>query len=240
LKKQPVTLAVDVGGSHVKASLLDPEGRVLNGPLRADTPAACRPPQLLSVVSRLARALGRFDRISLGLPGLVREGCVVDAPNLSKSGWPGFRLDAALKKRLGRPARIVNDADMQGCGAARGVGIELVVTLGTGIGTALFDNGRLLPHLELGLAYHPAPKGVSYNEYIGDRARRRVGDARWGRRVRRFLDVMRDVTHFDAVYIGGGNARRLRFALDDDVHLVSNRAGLLGGIVLWGGAREDP
>jgi polyphosphate glucokinase len=118
--------------------------------------------------------------------------------------------------------------------------VELVVTLGTGFGTALYWDGRLAPHLEV--AHHPFRKGQTYEEQLGNAARKRIGNKKWTRRLERAIETLRALTHFDHLYIGGGNARRLRFDPDPNVTLVSNEAGIRGGIALWraGAVRTDP
>src|SRR5439155_8546731 len=119
----------------------------------------------------LVEPLPEFDRVSVGFPGVVRDGVIRTAVNLDPRTFPGFNLAAVLEDRLGKPARVINDADMQGYGAIRGEGLELVITLGTGMGSALFSNGKLAPHLEL--AHHPFHRGRSYEHELGERARRR-------------------------------------------------------------------
>ena len=144
-----------------------------------------------------------------------------------------FDLQAALAARFRKPARVANDADVQGAAVVRGLGLELVVTLGTGMGSAFFYDGRLLPHLEL--AHHPFRKDETYNEQLGERARKDIGSSRWNKRVRKALDTLRALCFFDHCFVGGGNAKRLEIDLPPDVTVVDNTAGLLGGIKLWEG-----
>ena len=179
----------------------------------------------------LVADLPESERVSVGFPGYVRRGQVLTAPNLGTDEWKGFRLADVLARRLGKPVRLVNDADMQGLAAMQGKGVELVVTLGTGVGTALFEDGRLLPHLEI--SQQPIWKDQTYDQYIGDAARKRIGKEKWNERVRRALNQMRVLINFDKLHIGGGNAKRLTFELDRDMRIVSNRAGILGGVKLW-------
>jgi polyphosphate glucokinase len=113
-----------------------------------------------------------------------------------------------------------------------GNGLEFVMTLGTGFGSGLFYEGRLMPHLEI--AHQPFRKGETYNDQIGEAARKEIGEERWNRRVQKAIKNMRALMFFDHLYIGGGNSRRLvRDDLDDDVTIVDNTAGILGGIKLW-------
>jgi len=129
------------------------------------------------------------------------------------------------------PVRVLNDSEVQGFAVIEGKGIELVITLGTGIGSALFRDGELMPHLEL--SQHPIHKGKTYDEYLGDKARKHVGNRKWNRRVRRALAVLDVVVNYDRLHIGGGNAKRIDFKLGPRARTVSNSAGVRGGIALW-------
>jgi polyphosphate glucokinase len=140
-----------------------------------------------------------------------------------------------LAEHLGKPVRVLNDADVQGFGAIEGRGIEMVLTLGTGAGTAIFRDGEVIPHLEL--AHHPVSGNKTYDEYIGNAARREKGKKTWSKRVAKVIDILREVVRFDHLYIGGGNAKDITFPLPADVTIVPNTDGLTGGIRLW---RKDP
>ena len=226
------TLAVDIGGTGIKLALLDGAGQMIGERVRVPTPQPPAGPELLiETINRAAAALGGFDRASVGFPGMVRHGRVLTAPHLGTEAWAGCDLQTELSRRWGRPVRVMNDADVQGFGAIRGVGVEMVVTLGTGFGTAIFDDGKAIPHLEL--AHHPFRKRQTYDQYIGRAALEEIGKKKWNRRVARVIDVLRRVVAFDHLYIGGGNARRLTLDLPDDVSIVPNRFGLIGGFALW-------
>lgn len=227
----PRTLAIDVGGTGLKAAVLDAKGRLMSDRIRVPTPARCSPTVLVRAVGGLAAPLGAFDRVSVGFPGVVSDGVVRTAPNFASAKWRGFDLTRALTRVLKRPVRILNDAEVQGLAVIRGRGVELVLTLGTGIGSALFRDGELMPHLEL--SQHPVHDGETYDEYIGDRARKRVGTRKWNRRVRRVLAILETVVNFDQLHLGGGNATRINFPLGRRIRVVENTAGLLGGIALW-------
>ena len=241
---RPYTLAIDIGGSGLKASVLDAQGAAVVRRVRVETPYPCPPTVLLEALQRLAADLPDFDRVSAGFPGMVRKGLVLSAPNLSATAGPGtptdqqvanqwhrFDLATALSNVFERPARAANDADVQGFAAISGQGLEVVVTLGTGFGTAVFEDGRLCPHLEI--SHQPFRNGQDYDEQIGDVARREIGPKRWNRRVEKAFANMRALFFFDHLFIGGGNARRLTIPLDHDMSLVDNTAGVLGGIKLW-------
>lgn len=225
------TLAIDIGGTGLKASVLDEAGQMLHDRVRVETPVGAPPEVIVEELARLVEPLPPFDRISVGFPGVVRDGRVLTAPNLQHPGWQGFELAKALEARLGKPTRLCNDADMQGLAAIAGKGVELVITLGTGFGTALYLDGRLAPHLEL--AHHPFRKGETYEEQLGNAARKKVGNKKWNKRIQKAIGTLRKLVHFDHLYIGGGNAKKITFTPDPDVTLISNEAGIRGGIALW-------
>ena len=225
------TLGIDVGGTGLKASVLDARGKMIVHRQLIDTPRPCPPKVLVKALVDLAKRLPAFDRVSVGFPGYVRGDKVVTAPEFGSGAWPGFDLVQALKAELGKPVRLLNDADMQGLAVIKGNGLELVITLGTGVGTALFRDGELMPHLEL--AHHPAHKAKDYNGYLGKKALKKIGKKRWNCRVRRMIGVLHDLFNFDKLYIGGGNARNITFKPNAHLQLISNRDGILGGFRLW-------
>ena len=243
---RPYTLAIDVGGTGLKASVLDAAGAMVADRVRVETPYPLSPDRLTRVLAELVAPLPKAERVSVGFPGMVRSGKVLTAPHFVTvagpgtevdpallAAWTGFGLAEALAAQLGRPARVANDADLQGAAVVGWKGFELVLTLGTGFGTGLFFDGRLLPHLEI--AHQPFRKGETYNQQLGENARKEVGDDRWSKRVIKAVAILRDLTFFDHCYVGGGNAKRLGGNLPDDVSIVDNMAGILGGIKLWEG-----
>jgi polyphosphate glucokinase len=230
-KRGKLTLAIDVGGTRLKAGLLDQHGAMVAGPNRVDTPAHPIPQLVVDTLVGLAGPLGHFDRISVGFPGVVRHGQVLTAPNLGTEAWRHFPLAASLTDKLGKPTRMLNDAEVQGLGVISGKGLECVVTLGTGMGFGLFQDGRPAPHLEL--SQHPIHKGKTYDQFIGVVAFNEVGHKRWNRRLRRVLANLTTLVGFDMLYIGGGNAKQVELELPPNIHLVSNEAGITGGVRLW-------
>ena len=226
------TLAIDIGGTGIKAALLDDSGNMIGERQRVETPPKpITPADLIGAIGRVVTPLGSFDRVSVGFPGYVRDGRIITAPNLGTETLAGLDLQAKLAERLGRPVRVLNDADVQGFGAIAGRGIEMVLTLGTGAGTAIFRDGEVIPHLEL--AHHPISGKKTYDEYIGNAARKKKGAKAWNKRVAKVIDVLREVVRFDHLYIGGGNAKEIAFPLPADVTIVPNTDGLTGGIRLW-------
>jgi len=242
----PLTLAIDIGGTGLKASVLDAHGAMVADRVVVKTTYPCSPTKLVDDLAALVAPLPPADRVSAGFPGMMRKGRVLSAPHFVTEGGPGTKVDdelvtqwdhfdlaGALKKRLGKPTKVANDADLQGAAVVSGKGLKLVITLGTGVGTALFFDGRLLPHLEF--AHHPFRKGETYNEQLGDATRKEIGNGRWNKRARRAVDTLRALSFFDHCYIGGGNSKHLTGDLPADVSTVDNTAGILGGIKLWGG-----
>ncbi len=242
---RPFTLAMDIGGSKMKASVLDAAGAMVVEQVRIPTPYPLPPARFVEVVRELAEKLPTADRDSVGFPGMVRGGVVLKAQRFSTTEgpgsaldpllvaqWEGYDLAARLAESLALPTRVANDADMQGAAVIEGRGLELVLTLGTGFGTGLFYLGELLPHLEI--AHHPFAKGQTYDDRVGDEARQRIGEYRWNQRVMKAVSNLRTLMHFDHCYIGGGNSRFLHeHQLPSDVSLVDNLSGILGGIRLW-------
>ena len=228
-------LSIDIGGTGLKAALVTLDGKMLSKRHRIATPYPCPPAVMVEALIDLTAPFKSYDRIAIGFPGVVRGDCVLTAPHFDTREWAGFPLAQILGEKLGAPTRLINDAEMQGLPVISGTGLELVLTLGTGAGTALFRDGALMPHLEL--AQHPVHKKKTYNDYIGDKARKKAGKKHWNRRVAKVIDILTTLLNYDHLYIGGGNAKKLAFDLPRNVTLVSNAAGLEGGGPLW---RQPP
>ncbi|WP_129668898.1 ROK family protein [Phytoactinopolyspora endophytica] len=241
----PRTLAVDCGGTGLKASVLDADGVPVHERVRLRTPYPCPPDVLVAAVAMLAESTGEeYDRVSVGFPGMMRLGVVYATPHyVTEAGpftpisdelveaWSGFDVQAALETALGKPTRVLNDAEIAGLAVIESKGFEVVLTLGTGLGCALFDDGRLLPKVELSQA--PFRKGETYDQQLGHHTRKKLGNKRWSRRVAKALDGLRPVLYWDRLYLGGGGAKHLQADLGPDVTIVGNEYGLLGGIRLW-------
>lgn len=228
---EPRTLGVDIGGTNIKAAVLDARGALAADQVRAPTPKPATPDNVIATIAMLASKLPPFSRMSVGFPGVVKEGTVLTAPNLGTQYWTGTGLIGVLAARFGVPVRVLNDAAVQGLGVVEGHGLQCVLTLGTGIGCALFRERRLLLHLELG--QHRARKGLTYDQYVGQAALTAIGSERWNTRMRKVIDSASSLTNCDVLYIGGGNARKLDFEVPAHVKVVSNTAGITGGVRLW-------
>jgi polyphosphate glucokinase len=227
----PLTLALDIGGTGLKGAVLNARGELVTDRIRIATPEIRTPPNVTEALVELAAQLGRFDRVSVGFPGVVRRGIVLTAPHLGTDDWRGFALAKTLGERLQAPVRILNDASVQGYGVISGHGIECVITLGTGVGFALYENGVLGPHLELGR--YPVHKNTLLDDYLGNVAFRRISKKHWNRRVRRVIGYLDTLVNYDVLYIGGGNGKHVKLDLPDNVRIVANEAGVIGGIKLW-------
>ena len=227
--KSITTLAVDVGGTGIKAAALDEKGKMITERQKIKTPDNATPKKVMAIIAELAEMSGAFDRVSVGFPGVIKDGVVYTAANLGK-GWKDFPLEAELKEKLRRPVRIANDADVQGLGCVTGHGDELVITLGTGFGSVLFVQGHRI-HLELG--HHPFHEGKTYEDELGNRAFLKKGKKKWNKYLREAIDELSRAFNYDRLYIGGGNATAINFKLPENVKVISNTDGLLGGIKLW-------
>ena len=226
----PRTLAVDIGGTGLKTIVLDARGKPLTERLRVDTPRPATPRAVLTAIAGMAKQQGVFDRVSVGFPGVVRRGVTETAFNLDPR-WVGTDLKASLEKLLHKPVRSANDADVQGLGVIRGRGVELVITLGTGFGSSLFVGGHLVPNVQL--AHHSGWRKKTYEQELGAKALEKAGKKKWNRRLEKAIASLDALFNFDRLYIGGGNAKKVNLDLPSRVQLVSNMAGLTGGIALW-------
>jgi len=225
------TLCIDIGGTGIKMLVLDALGRPVNERSRELTPSPARRIAVLGVIKKMIPSQPPFDRVSVGFPGVVTRGVVKNAPNLGTKLWRGFDLQRALEKLVRRPVRVINDADLQGYGVVQNKGVELVLTLGTGLGSALFIDGRLVPNLELG--HHPFKKGKTYEDCVMDRVLKRIGKKAWSQRVLEMLEPLEACFNYDVVHIGGGNAKKLRAELPKNARVFDNVDGMRGGIRLW-------
>jgi polyphosphate glucokinase len=224
------TLAIDIGGTGIKGLLLNSRGKPISERVRADTPNPATPGAVLAIMDRIASELADFDRVSVGFPGVVKRGVALTAHNLHPK-WVGLDLERVLMRRWKKPVRVANDAAVQGFGAIRGRGVELVITLGTGFGSSLFIDGHLVPGLEL--AHHPWRKNKTYEDYLGKKGLQKFGRKRWNMLLERAIVQLESLFNYDHLYIGGGNAVRVDFALPKQVTRVPNEDGLLGGAALW-------
>ncbi|HNS99314.1 MAG TPA: ROK family protein [Polyangiaceae bacterium] len=226
----PITLALDVGGSGVKGRCFRQPDEPVTERVRIKTPRPAKPEAVIATIIKLLEKQRPFDRVSIGFPGVVIEGVTQNAPNLDGQ-WKGIDLRHRIEQVAKAPVRVVNDADMHGYGAIEGRGVEMMITLGTGMGAALFSDGRLLPNLELG--HHPFEKGFTYEERLGQAALDKVGKETWNHRAQRAFALLQRVFNYRVLYVGGGNVRKLTGKQPDTIVLVPNAIAFSGGVKLW-------
>ena len=223
------TLAVDIGGSGIKVMVLDNQGNPLSDRQRLKTPQPAKPEDVIDTILTLAKQ-EEFDRASVGFPGVVQNGLIKTAVNLDED-WLNYDLATSLTQLLSKPVKVANDADIQGFGAIAGKGVELVITLGTGFGSALFVDGKLVPNLEMG--HHPFRKRETYEEQLGRSAMDKEGKKKWNARLGKAIATLDHLFNYDTLYIGGGETKHIKFDLPSNAKVIPNISGLLGGIKLW-------
>lgn len=224
------TLCIDIGGTGLKVLVADVNGAPLTERVRVETPKPATPQAVLAQLFAMIGQIGEFERLSVGFPGVVEDGVTRTAPNLGEA-WRDFPLADTLNREFGKPVRVLNDAGVQGHGVIEGRGTELVLTLGTGMGFALFVDGRYVPNLEM--AHHPLRNKKSYEQTIGNVALEKVGKKRWNKRVHKVLAQLQPIFNPRCIYLGGGNAKHLKGELPGNVKITDNLAGLFGGVALW-------
>ena len=227
------TLAIDIGGTGIKMIVLDADAKPVNERARTLTPKPATPEAVLGVIKTMVAAQPAFDRVAVGFPGIVKRGVIFSAPNLGGDElWKGFPLQEQIESITGRPVRAMNDADLQGYGVISGKGVELALTLGTGLGAGLYVDGRLVPNLELG--HHPWKKEQSYEDRLRDSELEEIGKKRWSNRVFEMIAQLEPIFNYDTLYLGGGNAEHIKGDLPGNVKLFSNVEGMSGGVKVWG------
>jgi polyphosphate glucokinase len=216
-KKRRV-LVVDVGGTHVKvlATGQRESRKIESGP-------SMTAKQMVAAARKLA-ADWSYDVVSVGYPGPVVHGKPVADPRNLGPGWVGFDFE----KAFGKPVRVVNDAAMQALGSYEG-GRMLFLGLGTGLGSALIVDGRLEP---MELAHLPYKKGRTYEDYVGLRGLKRLGEKKWKKVVGRVVAELGACLGAEYVVLGGGNARRFEKP-PASARLGDNDNAFRGGFLLW-------
>jgi len=210
-------LVIDVGGTHVKVRV---SGQLEER--RFDSGPAMTASRMVREVKRVVKDW-KYDVVSIGYPGIVIHGRPVHEPHNLGSGW--VRFDFA--KAFGRPVKMMNDAAMQALGSYKG-GCMLFLGLGTGLGSAMIVDGILEP---MELAHLPYKK-KTYEDYVGDRAMRRMGKKKWRRYVADVVTRLKDALEADYVVLGGGNSKNLK-NLPPGAELGDNRNAFAGGVRLW-------
>ena len=218
MDKHMKILVVDVGGTHVKCVATDSKR-----PIQFKSGPKLTPGSMVGSILQITKGW-RFDAVSIGYPGVVRRGKIVREPHNLGSGWVGFDFQAAF----GRPVKIINDAAMQALGGYEG-GKMLFLGLGTGLGSALIVDG-VIAAMELGHLHYA--DGHSYEEYIGARGRKRLGNKKWRGKVKSIVNGFRQALLPDYIVLGGGNAAKLK-RLPPQTRLGDNAYAFAGGFRLW-------
>ncbi len=220
-KQNMKILVIDIGGSHVKCAATDHTREVefKSGP-------KLTPGRMAKEVLKITRDWS-FDAISIGYPGVVSRGLIVREPNNLGRGWIGFDFHAAFS----RPVKVINDAAMQALGGYDG-GKMLFLGLGTGLGSALIVDGAIaameLGHLHCG-------EGETYEDHVGERARKKLGNRIWRRKVHEVVEGFRQALLPDVIVLGGGNVAHLK-RLPPQTRRGDNANAILGGFRLWDAA----
>jgi polyphosphate glucokinase len=211
-------LVVDVGGTNVKCAATGRRGRV-----RFKSGPTMTPDRMMTSVLKLIRGW-RFDAVAIGYPGVVHHGKIVTEPRNLSPGWVGFDFHAAFR----RPVRIINDAAMQALGGYEG-GKMLFLGLGTGLGSALIVDG-MIAAMELGHLH--CGRRRTYEDYVGEQGRKRLGNKRWRRKVEDVVEGFRAALLPDYIVLGGGNVAHLK-RLPPRTRRGDRTAAFLGGVRLW-------
>ncbi len=236
-------LGIDIGGSGIKGAPVNAQtGEMLADRLRLPTPRPARPRPVAEVVGHIAREFDWDGPIGCGFPSAVLNGVPMTASNVHKS-WIGTDANALFGKATGCATRVINDADAAGLaemrfGAGKGQqGVVLVITIGTGLGTALFTNGHLVPNMELG---HIEMRGVAAEKRASDavRQRKKLSWKKWARRFDEYLDAMEKLLWPDLIILGGGASKKAdRFLRYLSVRaevvpaMLGNEAGIIGAVL---------
>ncbi|MDY5129047.1 ROK family protein [Actinotignum urinale] len=244
------TLAVDCGGGGIKVCILDSSGHVIGHARRTPVAYPFSPENLVKIISDYVSKEDNttFHRMTVGMPGMIRHGICVYTPHYIREhgphtrlnpamqeGWTGLNVQQLMEDSFGVPSLVMNDAEVAAAGTVSGEGLELVLTFGTGLGSAVVDNGVFSPHMEF--SHAPFKWGLTFDDVIGELERVRLGDVAWSRRVLKAVNSLFPVIRWDKLYIGGGNAAyipesvRPRFL--GDVEFIPNAAGLSGGVRIW-------
>jgi polyphosphate glucokinase len=233
-------LGIDVGGSGIKGAPVNIEsGELLTARYRIPTPQPAKPEAIAKVVSQVAKNFAWSGQIGCGFPAVIHSGVALTAANVSKK-WIGTDAASLFTGTTGCPVCVVNDADAAGLaemtfGAGRGrMGVVLIVTVGTGLGTALFTNGHLVPNTELG---HIELKGQDAETYASDAARKRerLSLKRWAKRFNLYLNTLEKLLWPDLIILGGGISKEFeafRPEINVQAEIVPaqtlNEAGIIG------------
>lgn len=244
------TLSLDFGGSSLKSAVLDENGEPIGGYLIEFIAYPFEPSHMLHMVQHhLEEHDSAIERITLGMPGIIRNGVVVTTPHyICTNGprtdvslelserWLNYDLRTALEESFDCPALVLNDAEVAAAGVTSGEGAELVLTLGTGLGCAFVVDGLLAPHIEV--SHAPWMAGRTFDDVLGEKNRSQCEPAEWSEAVLEIIDSLWPVYHWDKLYLGGGNSQKLTTDVRQQmpsrhVTFIQYEAGASGGAKAW-------
>lgn len=236
---------VDIGGSGIKGAIVNCEtGELISERFRIATPIPAKPEPIAETVAELVRHFNWSGKVGCGFPGVVRHSIVYDAANLHNKSWVGQNIDELFSKSTSCPVKVINDADAAGiaeirlgAGKGREAGVVLMLTLGTGIGSAIFVEGNLLPNVEFG-----------HLELDGKDAEKRASAAvkddkklsweEWGDRLNHYLQYVESLIYPDLIIVGGGVSSKFdqyRKFLHIEAEIIParflNNAGIIGAAI---------
>ncbi len=243
-------LGIDIGGSGIKASLVNAEtGELVGDRVRLDSPDGFLPDDVIIAVTDLVKQFQHNGPVGIGFPTVVIDGVVMTPPiALSVTEWIGYPIAAKLRETTSCETTVINDADAAGTaemsfGAGRGAkGVTMVFTIGTGIGSALFLDGRLVPNLELGHLFLPGKKKDAEHQ-ASDRARKGkdLTWEKWGDNLNTYFRHIEHLFSPQLIIIGGGVSRKFeKFAPHIQVRAKMIQAGLLNDAGIIGAAMSVP
>ena len=246
-------LGIDVGGSGIKGAPVNVEtGELLAERHRIITPKPSKPVEIAEAVKEMVEHFGWAGPVGCGFPTVIHHGKSVARGNIHKT-WLGVQVDELFQNRTGLPFTVVNDADAAGMaemayGAGRGkMGLVIMVTIGTGLGTGVFFDGKLIPNFELGRIYYKNGELIEYFASDAARQREALSYKAWGKRFNKFLKHVIRIFSPDLLILGGGASKkydRFKDQITVDVPIViaesQNNAGIIGAAVAAGAVTSVP
>lgn len=238
-------LGIDIGGSGIKGAIVDIEkGTLVSEKHRIPTPKGAKPEAIAKKVAKMVEHFNWKGKVGCGFPTIISHGKALSASNIHKS-WKGVQVDELFKKHTGLDFFVANDADVAGMaamtfGAGKGkMGLVIMITIGTGLGSGVFFDGKLIPNFELGVV--PYKEYKRFEHYAADSARKRdnLSFEEWGKRFNKFLKFVERIFSPDLIILGGGMSKKMRNFekyITVEVPVIpsqfENEAGIVGAALL--------
>lgn len=237
-------LGIDIGGSGIKGAPVNiTTGKLVGERFRIPTPKPSTPERMAEAVQDVVEFFDWKGPVGCGFPTVIHKGKSVAKGNIHKS-WLGIQVDELFSKRTGLPVMVINDADAAGLaemtfGAGAGkMGLVILVTIGTGLGTGVFYNGQLIPNFELGRIYYKNGELIEYFASDAARKKENLGYKVWGKRFNKFLKHIVRVFSPDLIILGGGASKKFdkfssKITIDVPILIAQNEneAGIIGAAV---------